>query len=90
VAEEILKAAKKLIQKLLSNPMPSEMDYRDVKLILEHEGWNVKRGGKHFIAKKAGEHLLTIPVHSEKEKVRKEILKQIIDRLNLEEKYEEE
>lgn len=77
----------KLIEKLLSDPTPHEMDYRDVKRILEHEGWSGKKGAKHYVYVKVGEYSITIPVHSPKEKVKGYVLKQIIERLNLEEKY---
>lgn len=77
----------KLIEKLLSDPMPREMDYRDVKRILEHEGWGLDRRTKHYVYAKGGEYPITIPVHSPKEKVTGYVLKQIIERLNLEEKY---
>lgn len=77
----------KLVEKLLSDPMPREMDYRDVKRILEHEGWGLDRRTKHYVYTKGGEYPITIPVHSPKEKVTGYVLKQIIERLNLEEKY---
>ncbi|MGC8691337.1 MAG: type II toxin-antitoxin system HicA family toxin [Caldisericum sp.] len=77
----------KLIEKLLSVPTPCEMDYRDIKRILEHEGWSGERRAKHYVYVKVGEYAITIPVHSPKEKVKGYVLKQIIEMLNLEEKY---
>jgi len=76
-----------LIEKLLSDPTPSEMPYEDIKRILEYEGWRLDRITRHHIYVKEGEYPITIPVHSDKEKVKRYILKQIIERLNLEAKY---
>jgi len=76
----------KLIKKLLSKPTPSEMDYEDVKKILEHEGWKLDRiKGSHFIFTNNG-GTITLPLHRgviKKEYLREEIIK----KLSLEEKY---
>lgn len=77
----------KLIEKLLSDPTPHEMDYMDVKKILEYEGWSLDRKTKHYVYVKDGEYPITIPVHSPKEKVKGYVLKEIIKKLDLEEKY---
>ena len=80
-----MKAAEKLIRKLLSNPMPKEMDYRDVKLILEHEGWKLDRTTKHYIFTNNG-GTIVLPFHHGVIK-RVYLKNEIINKLNLEEKY---
>lgn len=75
----------KLIEKLLSVPTPSEMDYRDIKIILEHEGWRLDRVTKHYIFTNNG-GTIVLPIHKGVIK-RVYLKKEIIDKLNLEEKY---
>ena len=73
----------KLIEKLLSCPI--EMHYKDVKRILEHEGWTLDRTTKHYVFTNNG-GTIVLPVH--KGIVKKIYLKEeIIKKLNLEEKY---
>ena len=80
----------KLIDKLLAKPTPAEMDFNDVDKILKHEGWRCIGRKKHFLYEKEGEPLIAIPCHSRKEKVEQYVLKEIIERLKLEEKYGKE
>jgi len=80
----------KLIDKLLTKPTPAEMDFEDVDKILKHEGWKCRGRKKHFLYEKEGEYPIVVPCHSRKEKVEQYVLKEIIERLKLEEKYGKE
>lgn len=74
----------KLVQMLLSEP--AEMRFEEVEKILKHEGWHLDRikGSHHIFVK--GTSTIVLPVH--KGIVKREYLrKEIIGKLDLEEKY---
>lgn len=76
----------KRVRELLN--LPAEVRYEDVEKVMEAFGWelvNVK--GSHRVFSK-GEEIITIPVKKGRN-VKKMYIKRIIQRLNLEEWYEE-
>lgn len=74
----------KLVQWLLSEP--AQMRFEEVEKILKHEGWHLDRikGSHHIFVK--GALTIVLPVH--KGIVKREYLRrEIITKLDLEEKY---
>ena len=71
----------KLIDRLKARP--PEMNFGDVRKVLEAFGWEMCRGGKHTgVFKKAGERSITVPTRQGR-RVAREYLDQICERLGL-------
>ncbi len=69
---------------------PKEIAYKDVKKVLEHEGWILDRvkGSHHIYVKKDGTlYPLVLPVHGKMLKAH--YIREIVELLELEEKYGE-
>ena len=78
----------KVIEKMLSRP--KEMDFNDVKRILEHEGWIMRKttATSHIVFKKEGvEKIITLSLHSSNSKIKATYIRLIVQILELEEKY---
>lgn len=69
----------KLRRKLLARPV--EMDFADVRLLLEADDWVLNRvTGSHHHFTKAGERTMTVSVHNGK--VRQSAVNDIADRIS--------
>lgn len=71
--------------------MPKEMAYKNVVKVLEYEGWRLRKkttGGSHYIFKKNGvAKIITLSPHSGKQKIKAYQIKEVVEILELEEKY---
>ena len=68
----------KLRQRLMTRPV--EMDFADIRLLLETDGWTLARvTGSHHHFRKSGQRRITVSVHNGK--VRKPSVQEIADRL---------
>jgi len=76
----------KLVEKMLC--LPPEMRFGEIKKVLERFGWRVSKvKGDHFNFKKENEFLI---ISAKKgRKVKRGYIRRIVDKLNLEEWYEE-
>jgi len=78
----------KIIQKMLQ--IPKEMAYKDIVRVLKHEGWVLRKakGTSHRNFKKSGvAEIITLSPPSSKQKIKTYQVREIIQILELEEKY---
>ena len=78
----------KIIEKMLSKP--KELNFNDVKRVLEYEGWKIRKttATSHIVFKKEGvEKIITLSLHSSNSKIKATYIRQIVQILELEEKY---
>lgn len=78
---------KKILERMLR--LPPEMRFAEVVSVLESFGWASERPtkGSHFVYEKAGLPSITIP--KKHKRVKRFYLKRVIERLQLEEWYEQ-
>lgn len=78
---------KKVVERMLR--LPPEMRFAEVILVLESFGWASDRStrGSHFVYEKAGFPPITIP--KKHKKMKRFYIKRVIERLQLEEWYEQ-
>jgi hypothetical protein len=78
---------KKIVEKMLR--LPPEMRFEEITIVLRWFGWKLNRStpGSHFVYGKIGFPPITIP--KKQKKAKRVYIKKIIDRLKLEEWYEQ-
>ena len=69
---------------------PRVMDFNDVERVLEYEGWKMRKttATSHIVFKKEGvAKIITLSLHGSNDKIKATYIRQIVQILELEEKY---